>query len=127
MTIISNDECQGNILSKELLKILDIKDEQKRRELCSSLAQNASILIDKVIRGLATKQGFDNQDQFEQCVKQHEKLHSKNIREMTAQILERVFISHAEQQRVNEVKKLIYSSMFLKSVIICACEVQFFV
>jgi len=46
---------------------------------------------------------------------------------MTAQILERVFISHAEQQRVNEVKKLIYSSMFLKSVVICACEVEFFI
>ena len=46
---------------------------------------------------------------------------------MIAQILEKIFVSHAEQQRVNEVKKLIYSSMFLKSVIICACEVQFFI
>jgi len=54
-------------------------------------------------------------------------MHSKNIRGMTAQILEKVFVSHAEQQRVNEVKKLIYSTMFLKSVVICACEVQFFI
>jgi hypothetical protein len=46
---------------------------------------------------------------------------------MTAQILEKIFLSHAEQKRVNEVKKLINSTMFLKSVVICSCEVQFFI
>lgn len=88
------------------------------------MAQNTTFLIDKVIRDLATKQGFNqSQEEYERCLKQLEKLHANNIRGMTSQILERVFINHAEQQRVNEVKKLIFSMMFLKSVIICACEV----
>lgn len=54
-------------------------------------------------------------------------MHAKNIRGMTAQILERIFVSHDEQNRVAEVKKLMYSSIFLKSVFICACEIQFFI
>lgn len=92
-----------------------------------SIAKNTSTLISKVIVGLAKKQGATSQEHFEQCVRQLDKLHAKNIRGMTAQILERVFITHAEQQRISELKKYIYSSMFLKSVIICACEVQFFI
>jgi hypothetical protein len=88
-------------------------------------------LIYKVIQGLAKRKLIDqvlpqNQDYFEQLVQRYSKNHSKNIRGMTAQILEKVFVSHAEQGRVSEVKKLIYSSMFLKSVVICACEVEFF-
>lgn len=46
---------------------------------------------------------------------------------MTSQILERIFVSHVEQNRVAEVKKLMYSSIFLKSVFICACEIQFYI
>lgn len=46
---------------------------------------------------------------------------------MISQFLERIFVSHAELKKVHEVKKLIYSQMFLKSVIICACEVQFYI
>lgn len=46
---------------------------------------------------------------------------------MTSQILERIFVSHSEQNRVAEVTKLMYSNIFLKSVFICACEIQFFI
>lgn len=46
---------------------------------------------------------------------------------MTAQILERVFTMHAEQKRVVEVRKFIYSNKFLQSVVICASEVQFYI
>ena len=77
------------------------------------------------MEGLAKKQlqASQNHENFESCVVQLTNLHAKNIRGMIAQILEKIFVSHAEQNRVNEVKKLIYSSMFLKSVIICACEI----
>jgi hypothetical protein len=129
--MVNNEECQDNVLSDELLKILDIQDPAKKKELCIQMATNTTTLVNKVIMGLAKKNmqmnNMASKEHFDQCIKQLERLHSKNIRGMTAQILERVFITHAEQQRVNEVRKLIYSSMFLKSVVICACEVQFFI
>lgn len=69
-TIVLEDECPGNVLSEELLKILDIQETQKKKELCSQLAQNTTILIDKVIRDLATKQGFNqSQEEYERCLK----------------------------------------------------------
>ena len=44
-----------------------------------------------------------------------------------SQILEKIFVSHFEQKKFKEIKNLIHSQMFLKSVLICATEVQFFI
>jgi len=54
MTDIDN-ECKDNVLSRELLKILNIQDPEKKKELCVSIAKNTSTLIHKVIVGLAQK------------------------------------------------------------------------
>ena len=125
-TSLNQAICPENVLSDTLLKILDMPDH---RDLCVQVSENTSAILRKIMEGLAKKQlqANQNHENFESCVAQLTNLHAKNIRGMIAQILEKIFVSHAEQQRVNEVKKLIYSSMFLKSVIICACEVQFFI
>ena len=46
---------------------------------------------------------------------------------MTGQLLEKIFQTHLDMGKVNEVKKLVYSEMFLKSIIIVASELQFFI
>ena len=66
-------------------------------------------------------------EDYQNVINQYTKMHSRNIKGMISQILEKIFVSHAELNKVNEVKKLIYSQMFLKSVIICASEVQFYI
>lgn len=40
---------------------------------------------------------MQNHENFEQCVIQLTNLHAKNIKGMIAQILEKIFVSHAEQ------------------------------
>lgn len=54
---VIGDECPNNILSKDLLRILEIDERQARVNLCTQIAENASTLIKKVIVGLARKQG----------------------------------------------------------------------
>lgn len=41
---------------------------------------------------------------------------------MTAQLLERIFQTHDDMGKVAEVRKLIHSELFIKSIIICTSE-----
>jgi hypothetical protein len=127
-TIVDHTICQENIVSNKLLEILEWPAEAQKSN-CIEVAHICSSIIAKIMLGLAKKQlqGLANHENFHESVIQLTNLHCNDIRGMIANILEKIFVSHAEQQRVNEVKKLINSTIFLKSVIICACEVQFFI
>ena len=90
-----------------------------------------NVLVNKIMESMAKTQfgptSIQNPEQFNNCVSTLTKMHARNIRGMTSAILERIFISHVEQNKVHEIKRLIYSSMFLKSVFLCACEIQFYI
>jgi ribosomal protein S17E len=116
--------CKDNVLSNYLLEILDLPAGETDA-ICKQVATSTSALIKNVMEGLAKKQMqvFSNHENFEFMVTQLTNLHSNDIRGMVAQVLEKIFVQHKEQKRVDEVKKLIHSAMFLKSVVICSCEV----
>lgn len=123
-TQVNKIQCPQNILSAKLLKILDLPQDETSLELLNSMASNATELIGKIMAGLAANMfsNLGHMDGFNP-VEKLTKLHGANIRGMTAQILEKVLVTHAEQNKLAEVKKLINNSQFLKSVVICACEV----
>ena len=105
-TYVNPSICEENLLSDKLLSILDISDSdgdkiQKTKDLCTQISTRATEIIHKIMEGLAKNHIqksmiASNHTNFENCVRQMKKLHSRNVRDMTAQILERVFMSHAE-------------------------------
>lgn len=74
---------------------------------------------------------LDADEQGDEDVQMHfqqlKEKHFENIFGMTAQLLEKIFQTHHEMGKVAEVKKLIHSELFIKSIVICTAELQFFI
>ena len=123
-TCIDDTHCKFNVLSNRLLAIV-LGENESKKELCQEVSLLVHGYCDSILDGLS-KRSLEMDEQKRALLKKKNfHTHKPNIVGMTSQIFEKIFQSHQEQHRLGEVRRLINSHIFIKSVVVCAAELQF--